>query len=92
MTIRKIDLMHKQFGSTPGKKCKDCSNLRGHPGSYYKCSVYGRSASEATDWALRWEACGMFGREWNGKPIVELVKHRKRFIEEEQIEGQQTLF
>ena len=72
---RKIELMHKHFGRCPGHTCGECSNLREHQYDkiYRKCNVYGISASESTDWAKRWEACGMFNQEYQGGPIVKLV-------------------
>lgn len=64
--MKKIDLMYATFGIDPQcRRCKDCSCLvRVTPTSraYYKCSVYGESASEATDWAGKWTACGRFGK------------------------------
>lgn len=90
--MRKLELMHYLFGIADGHKCKECSNLHGGTNNYRKCEVYGISASEATDWALSWTACGMLNKEHNGRPIVEMVKHRKRYVEEMQIDGQQSLF
>lgn len=64
--MRKIDLMYATFGiDTQCRRCKDCPCLvRVIPTSraYYKCSVYGASSSEATDWAGKWTACGRFGK------------------------------
>ena len=73
--LRKIDLMYRQFGHADGHICKDCSNLESHffERRYYKCRVYGCSASEATDWKISNPACGMFNKEWTGGRIVELV-------------------
>lgn len=91
---RKIDLMHKHFGRCQGHTCGECSNLQEHLWDkvYRKCAVYGISASEATDWAKRWEACGMFCKEYHGGPIVRLVGRGaggKRVKEPEQpIDGQ----
>jgi len=52
--------MYRRHGKTPGKKCKTCAHLKryeyGH--TYYKCVLYGLSASSATDWRLKWDACG----------------------------------
>ena len=33
--------------------------------------------SEASDWAKRWTACGIFNGVWTGRPIIELVKAGK---------------
>lgn len=88
MAIRKIDLMYRQFGKTEGKFCKDCFNLykRVWDKAYYKCSVYGDSASEATDWRLRYPACGMFNKDWHGNAIVRMV--RPSAGEEKPLDGQ----
>jgi len=91
MTIRKIDLMHKMFGKVPEHKCGECSNLVTHKyqDTYYKCSHYGKSSSEATDFRKKWTACGLFNKEYSGIPVVRLVRPEKKA--EEQIEGQLTL-
>lgn len=64
--MKKIDLMHAAFGiDLKCRRCKDCPCLvRVMPTSrtYYKCTVYGESSSEATDWAGKWTACGRFGK------------------------------
>lgn len=75
---RKIELMHYQFGIEPGQICRDCSNLnkyRYRDYNYYKCAVYGETNSEASDWRLKYQACGMFNKEWTGSPIINLLKH-----------------
>lgn len=76
MTVRKIDLMHKCFGTDNKHKCGECSNLiaKFYQRIYYKCSVYGDSSGEGTDWAKSWVACGMFGKQYNGKNIVKYVR------------------
>jgi hypothetical protein len=57
-----------------------------------KCKVYGITSSEASDWANKYEACGMFNKEWNGNPIINLVKHSsKKNNEEIHIDGQMSL-
>lgn len=92
--VRKIELMHKHFGRRQGHTCGECSNLIECRWDkvYRKCSVYGDSASEATDWAKRWEACGLMNQEYHGLPIVRLVGRGsggKKIREPEQpIEGQ----
>lgn len=75
-TIRKMELMHREFGTTEGKTCGNCSNFVS--GKYRdrilrKCTVYGLTHSEASDWAKRWQACGMYGKEWHGGDIIRLV-------------------
>lgn len=64
MGDRKIEAMHKLFGITPGQKCGDCPHLRIYEQSrrWYKCSIYGCTRSASSDWAKKWQACGLFGK------------------------------
>ena len=90
--LRKIDRMHEQFGVIPSKTCKDCMHLKGGANEYKKCEIYGNTRAESTDWTMRWTACGMFNREWDGDiPIVRLNKGGVK-KEETQIDGQMSLF
>lgn len=86
---RKIERMHELFGRDDEHKCKDCYHLQGGQNQYRKCEIYGHSASEATDWALRWTACGLFNREYRGD--VSIVRLQRTERKEEQIEGQMSL-
>ena len=73
MNARKIDLMHQTFGKTDGKICGACKNLESiftGKRTISKCKVYGKTSSEATDWAKKWAACGLYGKEWNGNEIM----------------------
>lgn len=93
MVIRKIDLMHREFGSSPGNKCKTCDHfLHGRYRSRYlsKCEVYGLTHSEASDWSGRHDACGMYNKEYNGNAIIRLVRGYP--IPPDEIAGQETLF
>ena len=93
---RKIELMHELFGACVGKKCGQCGHLvetGTHQKKYFKCEVYGDTASEATDWARSWPACMMIGDTgaWMGRNVMELARgDRKK--EESPIEGQMDLF
>lgn len=90
--MKKIDRMYQYFGHGEGT-CKDCSNLVTYEQSrkWYKCAVYGLSSSEATDFRLKWGACGMKNKDPTGiTPIVKLGDSIKR--EEEQCNGQMSLF
>lgn len=82
MALRKIALMHRLFGVCEGHACRECSNLvkgRYHYRILTKCEVYGLTHSEASDWAGRWQACGMFNRTWDKQPVIrEVVPERKR--------------
>lgn len=90
--MRKIDAMHERFGVVPGERCENCTNLiKGLYNTKFlrKCAVYGATHSEASDWRKKYVACGMFNREYNGNPIIELV-NRERKKDEAPIEGQLT--
>ena len=89
---KKIEKMHKLFGVTEGKKCKDCMHLIGGKNEYRKCLCFGQSNASSTDWALSYDACGL----WN-KPLmtedglkidIPVVRLQDRETEDEQIEGQ----
>ena len=94
MAIRKQQLMYKQFGMCDGHLCGECSNLvegRYHDKILRKCKVYGMTHSEASDWAKRWLACGMFNKTYTGGPIMELVRPVRKQKEptiEEPLDGQ----
>lgn len=91
--VKKIDMMHSMFGRIEGHSCKECSNLRGSPGDYYKCNVYGSSFSESTDWVQKWTACGLFNKDYDGIPIKEIVKRQgRRNMLDVQTEGQFSFF
>ena len=73
--IRKIEYMHLQFGFTPEKTCATCGYFREHMAKsqkVFKCAIYGDSASEATDWRKKYEACGKWREhytEYNNTPL-----------------------
>ena len=97
MALRKIDLMHRQFGKCEGHTCGECSNLvegKYHTRVLRKCKVYGLSHSEASDWAKRWLACGLFNKPWTSKPIMRMVRPTRKDKEEMQntpLEGQLSM-
>lgn len=87
MAPQKIDLMHRQFGKCDGHTCGECSNLekyRGNTRTYRKCKAYGVTDSEASDWAKRWLACGLFNKQWGDRPIMRLVRPTRTDKEEMQ--------
>lgn len=92
---RKIDAMHERFGELTDKRCEDCPNLI--QGDYRgihlrKCTIYGATHSEASDWRKKYVACGMYGKEYSGRPIIELLKCGQRVIDRENpIEGQMEI-
>lgn len=73
-----IDRMHREYGYGSGKCAACCNLIRGnyHDKRYNKCVAFGASHSLATDWRLKWDACGLFG-----KPFEELRPARRPLIE-----------
>lgn len=96
MALRKQHLMYRQFGHCDGHTCGECSNLvegRYHDKILRKCKVYGMTHSEASDWAKRWLACGMFNKTYTGGPIIQLVRrnaNRPPQAPEEPLDGQMS--
>lgn len=95
MTGRKIAAMHREYGKNTAHRCADCPNLciyatTSH--TLYKCIAYGVSASEATDWAKRWTACGLYGKPLaiDHVPLMKRLKPARR--QEEPIDGQIGFF
>lgn len=96
MAIRKIALMHKMFGKRYGHVCRECSNLvkgKYHDRILTKCKVYGRTHSEASDWAGKWQACGMFNQPWDKQPVILEVRPERKRKESDNtpLEGQMSL-
>ena len=94
---KKNELMRQLFGACEGHVCKECSNFttgRYTDKTLSKCRVYGLTHSEASDWAGRWPACGMFNKEYTGQPIIEMRRGggRRPSPPPEPLEGQITLF
>ena len=88
---KKEELMHQLFGVCSDHTCGECSNFvsgRYHSKILRKCEVYGLTHSEATDWAKRYVACGMFNQEYKGRPIIEVKRHMSREVDTEPLEGQ----
>lgn len=92
--IRKIALMYQMFGKAEGLHiCKECGNFvtgRYHNKVYRKCKVYGLTHSEASDWANKYEACGMFNKEYKGRSVIDFVNRNKQ-READSMEGQLTI-
>ena len=94
MIERKIFAMHKRFGTCGLFRCKDCNHLIGgkyHDRQYYKCELYGMTHSEATDWRVSYQACGMYGVEQDMDrwvSILDQILHSPKKTSEPPIEGQ----
>lgn len=96
MAIRKIALMYKLFGKRYGHACRECSNLvkgRYHDRTLTKCKVYGLTHSEGSDWAGKWQACGMFNQPWDKQPVIREVRPKRKQKEADNmpLEGQMSL-
>ena len=92
MALRKNNRMYELFGRNDAHECRTCNNLYGEPGGYYKCLIYGRTASEASDWRLSYKACGLYNKDYKGDiPVINLNRGGKRG-EDIQCEGQMSLF
>lgn len=81
MIERKIAAMYKRFGTCGVLRCRDFCHLIGgnwHDRRYYKCELYGLSHSDATDWRLSWQACGMYNVPQDMERWVPLMKQINR--------------
>lgn len=82
MAMRKIALMHRIFGVSEGRTCRECSNFvkgKYHDRTLCKCRVYGMTHSEASDWAGRWLACGAFNMGISRLPVIrEVIPDRNK--------------
>lgn len=94
MAKRKAELMRQEFGYAPGL-CRDCQHLikSTFDKTYYKCAVYGTSASESTDWKISEIACGLINQEDVSmyKPIVKMVERNPK-MPDAQVDGQISFF
>ena len=71
MKKKPIDLMRLYFGEK-NEICGTCCNLitfRRNGKNFRKCRAYGGYHSSKADWAKRWGACGLHGKEVP-QPIV----------------------
>ena len=93
MVAKKIDAMHALYGTADGT-CKDCPHLisgRYHDRILHKCEAYGCTHSEATDWRLKYVACGLKNLPLpDERPVIDRVRGQREYVSE-QIEGQITL-
>lgn len=89
-------MMHRMYGKTTDRKCGECRSLiKVQAGGkvVYKCLRYGDTRSTASDWRLKYEACGLFDkpipRYW--KPAIEVVKHLPKNVLQPPLEGQMRI-
>jgi len=92
MTMRKIDAMYHYYGVGVGR-CGNCPHFvrKVWDKIYYKCTVYGDSNSEKTDWRTGYTACGLIDKPFpdGDVRIVRMIVASK---EREEIKGQISLF
>jgi hypothetical protein len=90
--MRGIEAMREAYGAAPGRKCGTCCSLaaKRFADGYYKCAAYGNSASRATDWRLKWDACGQHGKPHDAATMRPLSEIR-RAKAAGPIEGQLTM-
>ena len=92
MNARKIDAMHILYGTGEGF-CDDCPFFcEGyyHDKKLFKCSVYGMTHSEATDWRKKYAACGLKHKESrpDDRPVIDRLRGLKSHCMDEPVEGQ----
>lgn len=73
-----IELMHLYFGVKGGMDCcGTCCNLvviNAGNKKFRKCKAYGTTCSSKSDFAKRWEACGLYGKEVHGQIVSDTAK------------------
>lgn len=73
---RKIEAMYSVYGTGIGI-CAECPHFRKKifDRTYHKCTVYGDSNCEATDWRKNWKACGLIDKPFpsGDRRIVETI-------------------
>ena len=91
--LRKIEAMYEVYGHGTGK-CANCPHFKETflDKAYFKCTVYGESHSEATDWRKKWEACGLIDQPFpfQDERIVKLREGKPKY--DEPLEGQISIF
>ena len=61
--LQKIHTMRKLYGYRDDRTCRECcyfDRVRHRAKTHFKCSWYGDTRGEATDWRATWKACGKF--------------------------------
>lgn len=57
-----------------------------------KCTVYGATHIEASDWRKKYVACGLFCKEWSGTEIIRTLRYSGMPKQPEQpLDGQMDL-
>lgn len=89
--LKKIDAMHATYGTADGI-CGDCPHFlrhRYHDKVLLKCRAYGLTHSEATDWRVKYAACGLKDLPLPDEPCVfDRIKGQREYIPQQECEGQ----
>ena len=92
MAKRKIDAMHHYYGYGSGL-CESCPHFEEklYGRKYFKCTVYGDTSSEATDWRKSYVACGLINKPFPKDEIriIKRITHERD--PEEQLPGQMMM-
>ena len=99
MKKRKIDAMHAEYGLSTAGRCYECCNFvkgKYHGRTLSKCIAYGLTHSEATDWAGKHLACGLFGKPFDElspkrRPLIEVSQRTRSECDLEPLDGQMSL-
>lgn len=66
-SAKPIIAMHARYGhGSVELKCGTCQHLHRHIGrahDYFKCHLYSKSSSAASDFRAKWPACGAYVQE-----------------------------
>lgn len=86
--MKAINKMYELFGKNEQFKCRTCNHLTSYKANrrWYKCEVYGASSCASSDWRLKWTACGMYNKPYDGREIRKI--RFKSNQPEAQIDGQ----
>lgn len=93
MMRRKIEAMHYLYGQK-NEHCRDCDHFvkgRYHDTILRKCEAYGLTHSEASDWAGKHIACGLFNVPLpeHHQPVIKTKRYEAdAIIPEQPIDGQ----
>ena len=97
MRLKKIEAMHSFYGfDSQCRQCGQCPHfIRDiyHDRMLSKCTVYGCTHSEATDWRRGYTACGLIDKPFpeEDNRIIDILK-REQIMKREEIPGQITFF
>lgn len=76
--IKPIEYMHYYYGVASGEKlCGECCNLvtlKAGDKTLKKCRAYGVTCSCGSDWAKKWDACGLFGKQIDHQIVSDTAK------------------